>query len=198
MLQVIPAVQQVAENRVAVLYAKCRTFLRQRVVEALFDASRRHRRGRIDAHPAVPLDPDFGPGVGVGLAHDQVVADPIVLAALVAGDDAGRDSGATHDQRKGAGVMLAESAPCAEQEFIDGVASQRRRAQGIDVLLLAKHFQDLVADVQRIVESLRQRLAEGYGSRVVFLGVVARDRQVIGRLVETDPVFQPRLHRVTP
>ena len=76
----------------------------------------------------------------VGLAHDQVVTDPVVFTALIAGYDARRYAGGAHDQREAAGVVLAKAAPGFEQEFVDRVVTQRRGLQRIDILLLTKHL----------------------------------------------------------
>ncbi len=74
----------------------------------------------------------------VALAHDQVVAEGIELAALVAGDDACGNTGSAHEHREGGRVVLAESAARFEQELVHRIVVQQRRGQRVDERLLAK------------------------------------------------------------
>ena len=97
--------------------------------------------GRIDAPPAGARQPDLGPGVGMRLAHDQVAADRIPVAALVAGDDARRDPGRAHQRRECRGVVPAESLARVEQEIVDRIAREARRRQRVVELLLAEQLE---------------------------------------------------------
>ena len=60
----------------------CGLVRRERVVQAVLDALRRDRRGRIDAQPAASVDPDLVPGMRIALAHDPVVGVAIVTYRL--------------------------------------------------------------------------------------------------------------------
>ena len=112
--------------------------LRQRGIEPALDAFRRDRRRRIDAHPAAALEPDLRPGVRVRLADEQIAADRVVLAALIAGDDARRNAGGARQHRERRGEVLAEAAARVEQEVVDGVELQPRRLERVEVFLVAK------------------------------------------------------------
>ena len=86
---------------------------------------RRHHRGRIDARPALTLQPHLRPGVRVGLAHQQVLSYRIPLAAQVAGDHARRYPGGAHEVGEGRGVVPAEPLTRAEQQVVDCVLPER-------------------------------------------------------------------------
>ena len=60
------------------------------------DAVGRDRGHGIDANPPLVREPDLGPRVGVRLANDEVAADTVELAALIAGDDSRREPRGAH------------------------------------------------------------------------------------------------------
>ena len=86
---------------------------RQRIAEHVEDAAlqafRRHHRGRIDARPALAVEPDLGPRVRIGLAHDQVFADRVPLAAEISRDDARRNARRAHHRRVRGSEVRAET-----------------------------------------------------------------------------------------
>jgi hypothetical protein len=89
--QVVPGLaQEVAgvERRRQELRGEAFLLFELAVVERVEDVLRRHRRGRIDAAPALALDPHLGPGVRVLAVDHPVVADVVAVAAGVAGDHA--------------------------------------------------------------------------------------------------------------
>ena len=96
-------------------------------LDAALDPPGRDRRGRIDPQPAVALDPDFVPGVGVALAQDPVVGEAIERSALIAGDDAGRDAGGAHQQPRTRRRMPAEASPVSNRNSSTEFAAERGR-----------------------------------------------------------------------
>ena len=140
-----------------------------RADQPALDALRGHRRRRIDAQPAAALDPDLGPRVRVALPHDQVAAQGIELAALVAGDDPGRHAGRAHHQRERRGVVLAEAATGLEQELVHRVFRELRRVERVDERLLAKHRQHRLRDRSRIAVLGGQSAGQCATARVAFL-----------------------------
>jgi len=88
--------------------------------------------GRIDPHPAAPVQPHLRPGVGIGLAHDEVIAERVEVAALIAGHDARRNSRRAHQERVGRGEMLAEAAMRFEQEVVDRITPEVGRRECIE------------------------------------------------------------------
>ena len=80
----------------------------------------------------------------LGLAHDQIVAQRIHLAALVAGHHPSRHAGRAHQEHEGRSVVLAEAAARLEQEFVHRVAAQLRRDQGVEEQLRAEQVQHVV------------------------------------------------------
>ena len=78
--------------------------------------------------PARLRQPDLGPGVRVRLAHDQVAAERVPVAALVAGDDARRDPGRAHQGRECRGEVPAEALARVEEEIVDRIAREARAA----------------------------------------------------------------------
>ncbi len=123
---------------------------RQGAADTLLDAVGRDCRSGIDAHPAAAGEPNFGPSMRIGLAHDEVIADLIEFAALVAGDDARRHAAGTHQKREAAGVMLAEAALGFEQKVIYAIGAQTRRMQGVNIRLVVKPRQHFVGEIQGI------------------------------------------------
>jgi hypothetical protein len=119
---------------------RCRAAVRRRQCgdDPLRDARRGDGRRRVDAHPALAGEPDFGPGVGIGLAHDEVAIDRVELAALIAGDHPRRNAGGAHQEDEGRRVVLAEAAARLEEEFVDRVRAEQRRQQGVVEVLVAK------------------------------------------------------------
>ena len=87
--------------------------------------------------------------MGFGLPHDQVVAQRVEHAALVAGDHAGRQPGRAHQHHERRREVLAEAASRVEQEFVDRIAAQLWRHQGVEERLLAEHRQGLLHDGAR-------------------------------------------------
>ena len=56
--------------------------------DADIDTLGRDRGGWIHATPADAVEPDLGPGMGISLADDQVAAQRVQFAALIAEHDA--------------------------------------------------------------------------------------------------------------
>src|SRR5690606_37981785 len=113
----------------------------RRQPHAALDALRRDGGGRVDANPAAAREPDLGARMRIGLPDLPVAVDRVALAALVAGDDAGRDAEGAHQYREGAGIVFAEAGTGAEQEIVDAVASQQRRLQRVPERFAAEHRQ---------------------------------------------------------
>ena len=90
------------------------------------------------AHPASTFEPDFGPGVRIRLPHDQIAADRVVLAALIAGDDARGNARGAHHHRERRREVLAEAAPRVEQEVVDRIRVEPRRLERVEELFVAK------------------------------------------------------------
>ena len=55
----------------------------------------------IDAAPADAVEPDFGPGMRIGLADDEIVERLIQFAALVAEYDSSGNAGGAHQDGEG-------------------------------------------------------------------------------------------------
>ncbi len=102
---------------------------RQCCFNTALDTSRRNCRCGIDTLPAFPSQPDLGPGVCVGLTHRQEFIYRIDLAALIAGDDAGWYAGCAHQNHVGARIVLAEAAPCVEEEIVNRLCAGERRVE---------------------------------------------------------------------
>ena len=111
----------------------------QRCFRPALNARRRNGGGRIEAGPPGIRQPDLGPGMRMRLAQNQVAADWIPVATLVAGDDPRRNAGGAHHHREGRREMPAESLACVEQEIVDRVALETRRCQCVVKLLVAEH-----------------------------------------------------------
>ena len=139
----------------------------------------------VHAQPAALGQPDFGPGVGVGLAHHVVIADLVFLAALIAGDHARRDVCGAHHHRKGRGVVFAETAQGLEQEFVHRLRPQAGGLQRVDILLLAKTPQravDHLHIVQAFGAPLVHQFAGAWAAVVRQLGIDAAQAIVQFRL----------------
>ena len=115
-------------------------------VESALDPVGRHGGGRVDARPALIVEPDLGPGMRVALAHDPVVAERIQFAALIAGNHTRRHPGRAHQNDEGAGIVFAETPPAEEQEIIDAVFAQERWLERVEERLLAKVEQGALDD----------------------------------------------------
>ena len=63
--------------------------------------------------------------VGVRLTHGEVTVDRIDFSALIAGNHARRNTCRAHEEDVGRGKVFAESAPCGEEEFVDGVLAKQ-------------------------------------------------------------------------
>ena len=87
--------------------------------------------------------------MGVGLAHDQVGAQGVALAAQKAHHDARRDAGDTHQEGETAGVVLAKALAGLEQEFIDRVIPEPGGPEAIVKGLLVKMAEPRLDDRRR-------------------------------------------------
>ena len=112
-----------------------------------------HRGGMLDGYPEnciesfektlsymesfFEIDPRLTKDGIIVLMHDETI-DRIRLAALVAGDDAGRYAGGAHQEDKGRGVVLAEAAPGVEQEVVDRLLAEQRRLQCVEKIFFGK------------------------------------------------------------
>src|SRR5690606_26206663 len=83
--------------------------------QGVVDALGRHGGGRVHAYPAAAGQPDLGPGVGIGAAHDPVVAVAVVVAADVAGHHARGDAGRAHQHHERGTEVFAEPGLLFEQ-----------------------------------------------------------------------------------
>src|SRR5690606_9133731 len=111
----------------------------QRCIDATLDALRGDCCGRIDASPALAVDPHLGPRMRVRLADDQVAPHRVELPAVIARHDAGWNPRSARERCESGSKMLAEPATRVEQEIIDGVPFEARRLERVVELLLAKH-----------------------------------------------------------
>ena len=124
-------------------------------------------RGGIDAYPTLPIEPQLYPGMGVGLAHDEVTAQAIVLAAQVAEHDARRNTGDAHHQGEAACVVLAESPPGLEQELVCrvGDALAELPYEQREVILLHLHsgltFREIAASQKMSINTVQSRYRYG-------------------------------------
>ena len=84
----------------------------------MLDTLGRDGRGRIDAGPATAFQPDFSPGMGIGVANQQVLAARIPEAALVSGHDTGRNTGRAHQDRKRRSIVFTVPGSQVEQELV--------------------------------------------------------------------------------
>ena len=112
---------------------------------------------RVGAQPAAPGQPHFRPGMSVGLPHQQITADRIPFATLVAGDDPRRHTARAHQVDECRGVVTAESRAGAEQEFIDRIAPQPLRRERIDKAAITQ-ISEGVVDEGSLVCRLRAQL----------------------------------------
>src|SRR5690606_5924760 len=106
---------------------------------AALDTLRGHGCGWIDAHPAAAFQPHFRPGVRIGLPHDEVAAERVEFAALIARHDARRRPRSAREHGERGGEVLAEATARVEEEVVDRVQLQSRRLQRVEELLFAKH-----------------------------------------------------------
>ena len=106
----------------------------------------------------------------IGLAHDQIIAELIEFAALIAGDHARRHAASAHQKGETAGIVFAKTAPRVEQEFIHAVAAEARRLQGVDVGLLVEARQNFVNEGLLVRAVLAQFLGQCAGAWIAGLG----------------------------
>ena len=69
--------------------------------------------------------------MGVRLADDEIAIDGVNLTALIAGNYACRNAGGAHEKNVSRGVVFAEAAAGVEEEIVDGLLAEERRAQGV-------------------------------------------------------------------
>ena len=69
--------------------------------------------------------------MSVRLANDEKTVVRIDFTALVAGHHPRRDAGGTHQHHEGGGVVFAKATAGNEEEFINAVATQQGRLQGV-------------------------------------------------------------------
>src|SRR5690554_6515897 len=119
-----------------------------------FDSLRCNRRSRVKSGPALALQPDFGPGMGIVLTQLKVVFIGVPFPALVTGHYPGGNTGRTQQKHTGTGKVFAVAASGFKQELIDAVAPQRARRQGV---------------LERAVEMLHQLADEGLGALTALL-----------------------------
>src|SRR5271156_242398 len=112
-----------------------------RAIQAVLNALRRDRRGRIDAQPAASIDPNLVPGMRIALAQYPVVGVAIKSTALIAGDDAGGYARGAREDREGRGIVAAKAALRIEEKLIDGVLPQFRRRQRVEEILPSKQVE---------------------------------------------------------
>ena len=105
--------------------------VRHQVEDAALQALRRHHRGRIDARPALAFEPDLGPGMRLGLPHDEVAADRIPFAAEVTGDDARRHARRAHHRGVGRGEVAAEATLRIEQRRVHRIDAGDARLERV-------------------------------------------------------------------
>ena len=104
-------------------------------------APRRHRRSRVNPNPALVFQPNFGPGMGVSLAHDKETIQGIHLPALVASDHTCRDVQRAHQNDKRGGNVLTKPFPAVKPEFIGAVLDKQPGLQGVGVTAAAQSLQ---------------------------------------------------------
>jgi len=66
----------------------------------------------------------------VQLANDEVIAGRVVLAALIAGDDTRRDTGAAHQRHERRRIVFTKTAPGFKQELVHRIVAEQWRFQG--------------------------------------------------------------------
>ena len=69
--------------------------------------------------------------MSVRLANDEKTVVRVDFTALVAGHHPRRDTGCAHQHHESGGVVFTKATAGNEQEFIDAVASQQGRLQGV-------------------------------------------------------------------
>ena len=168
----------------------------ERGVHAAFHAQRRDRAGRIDAHPPFDGQPDLGPRVRVGLAHDELVVERVHLAALVAGHDARRNAGRAHEEREAAGIVLAEALLRLEEEVVIRIARiEQRRLERVGELAV-EELEDLLQQLALVGGLARPLPAERDGARVARLVEAQRRLEVRWRQPVAVLVVEVRAHLV--
>ena len=107
----------------------------EELAEAARARRRRQRRRRVDAHPARAGHERLDPRVRAVVAHGDVVADVVPLAAEVAVDVARGHARRAQQQRRRRREVLAVALGRLEQEALDGIAPRRgaRQAQRVAV-----------------------------------------------------------------
>ena len=109
--------------------------------------------GWIDSRPSILRNPDFAPGMGVGLVHEKESAQVIVFAAQIADHDARGNSGQPHQSSETGSVMLAKAGATMKEKFLQ-------------IVLV------VFARCQRIAKSLVPKKLEGSAHGLPWLGIV--------------------------
>ncbi|MNV35211.1 hypothetical protein D3C71_1266520 [compost metagenome] len=118
-----------------------RTLGRAQTLE-LAHAVRRDGACGVYTHPATPLHPDFGPGMGIGVAHRPVAIHGVALAALVARDDACWHIHGAHQHHEGRGNVFAKAFLAVKPELVGGVLAIDAWIEGVVVAPCAQALQD--------------------------------------------------------
>jgi hypothetical protein len=136
--------------------------------EAAVDTPRSAGCGWIDALPALSGEPDLGPGMGIGLAHDEGAVHSVDFATLVARDDPRGDAGGTQGDDEGGSEVLAEALAGLEQETVHIIPTERQGVEGVGQLDGLKVGDDQGRDLTACPRFGAQAGAEGAGARVAF------------------------------
>ncbi len=168
-----PGQLAIAQRRERLIVEKAILF-GQGLFQALLDTLWGDLESGVDAAPALPGQPVLDPGMGVELAHLEVVAVGVELTALVTGDHSRWNARRAQHEGHGAGIVRAEATPGVEQELVDAVTPQRLRTQCIDVGLAVEMLQH--GRHQRIaLRVLRLQLGgPGTAARITLLGQLQR------------------------
>ena len=138
-------------------------------------AGRRRGRGRVEGHPADAREVRLDPRVGVEVAHDVLLAAPVVAPGREPGGHAGRHPAHAQQERHRAGELLAVALAVREEERGERQAVLGRGLVVGRVLLdPLEHLLDvLLGRGRRRPQPLRQPPDAG----------VARAAQVVGALL---------------
>ncbi len=139
-----------------------------------------HRSG-VDARPTAALEPDFRPGMRVGLTHREVAATRVPFAAQIACDHVRRHTARTHQGYEGRREVLAESAAGREKKLIHRVAAEAGRRQRV---LESSRAQEL--------QHRRDECAVGSGAGTQLQGKRFRTRVAVSMPRGIPLSFEPR------
>src|SRR5438477_1972622 len=106
----------------------------------------RDNSGRIDSFPSAVGEPDFAPGVSIRLSHENEMSNLVILTAQITGNDAGGNSGQSHQGRETGCVVFAKSKPAMKEELIEVILSVFAWRRRIEKSLGAKKFQSFLYD----------------------------------------------------